>query len=165
LLVLVVALAIPGQARESPHDPTEDLWQSQDGPAVRRFKRIRRFKLNHRGLAAAMAGAPRERSREARERPLVLSLPAPDGGFQRFALHESPVMEPGLAAKHPEIKTYSGRGLDTPATTIRLDLTPLGLHASVRGPEGMWYVDRRRWATPWPTAATSGATSWTIRTA
>ena len=50
-------------------------------------------------------------------------------------------MEPGLAARHPEIKTYSGRGLDRPATTIRLDLSPLGLHASVRGPEGMWYVD------------------------
>ena len=88
-----------------------------------------------------MADAPRERSWEAREHPLVLSLPAPGGGFERFAVHESPVMEPGLAAKHPEIKTYSGRGLDRPATTIRLDLTPLGLHASVRGPEGMWYVD------------------------
>jgi hypothetical protein len=88
-----------------------------------------------------MAGAPRERGRGAHERPLILSLPAPDGGFQRFALHESPVMEPGLAAQHPEIKTYSGLGLDRPGTTIRADLTPLGFHASVRGPEGMWYVE------------------------
>ena len=150
--MLMAALAIPGRAADVSHDPTQDLWQSQEGAAAapdpapirraaRRSKRIRRLKLDHRGLEAAMAGAPRERSREAREQPLVLSLPAPDGGFQRFAVHESPVMEPGLAAKHPEIKTYSGRGLDKPATTIRLDLTPLGLHASVRGPEGMWYVD------------------------
>jgi trimeric autotransporter adhesin len=141
ILALVAALAIPGQAAESPHDSSEDLWQSQGSAPARRFRRIRRMKLDQRGLAAALAGAPRERSRDARERPLVLSLPDPDGGFQRFALHESPVMEPGLAAKHPEIKTYSGRGLDAPATTIRLDLTPLGLHASVRGPQGMWYVD------------------------
>ena len=88
-----------------------------------------------------MAGAPRERGRAARERPLVVSLPAPEGGFQRFAVQESPVMEPGLAAMHPEIKTYSGRGVDSPATTIRLDLSPLGFHASVRGPQGMWYID------------------------
>ncbi len=88
-----------------------------------------------------MAGAPREHGRAARERPLIVSLPAPEGGFQRFAVHESPVMEPGLAARHPEIKTYSGQGVDSPASTIRLDLSPLGFHASVRGPQGMWYID------------------------
>ena len=88
-----------------------------------------------------MAGAPREHRRAFHERPLVVSLPAPEGGFQRFAVHESPVMEPGLAARHPEIKTYSGQGVDSPASTIRLDLSPLGFHASVRGPEGMWYID------------------------
>ena len=150
LLALAAALAIPGRAADLPHDPTQDLWQSDDGSAtapaigrrgLRRSRRFRSLKLNPRALANAMAEAPPERSREAREHPLVLSLPAPGGGFRRFAVHESPIMEPGLAAKHPEIKTYSGRGLDEPATTIRLDLSPLGLHASVRGPEGMWYVD------------------------
>jgi hypothetical protein len=88
-----------------------------------------------------MAGAPREHGRAARERPLVVSLPAPEGGFQRFAVHESPVMEPALAAMHPEIKTYSGQGVDSPASTIRFDLSPLGFHASVRGPQGTWYID------------------------
>jgi len=145
LLAIGLSLALPARAADAPRDPTQDLWEDASpsagrGPA-RHSKRIRRLKLDRRGLAEAMAGAPRERTREAGERPLVIALPAPDGGFRRFAVHESPVMEPELARQHPEIKTYSGRALDQPATTVRLDLTPLGLHASVRGPEGMWYVD------------------------
>ena len=36
-----------------------------------------------------------------------MSLPAPDGTFRRFAVQRSSVMEPALAAKHPEIATYS----------------------------------------------------------
>jgi len=156
LLALSVSLAISARAAEDPlHDPTQDLWQSDETAATpsadsrtakhgrkgHRLKRLRTLRLDPQALAAMMADAPPERSRAARERPLVLSLPAPDGGFERFAVHLSPVMEPGLAARHPEIKTYSGRGLDHPATTIRFDLSPLGLHASVRGPEGAWYVD------------------------
>ncbi len=112
----------------------------KSGRALRRTKRVRTLTLDHRALAAVMGGAPREHGRAARERPLVVSLPAPEGGFQRFAVHESPVMEPALAAMHPEIKTYSGRGMDSPASTIRLDLSPLGFHASVRSPQGMWYI-------------------------
>ena len=72
-----------------------------------------------------------------------ISLPDPSGVLRRFAIAESPIMEPKLAAAHPEIRTYAGRGLDDPTSTIRLDLTPMGLHASVRRPggAGTWYID------------------------
>ena len=71
----------------------------------------------------------------------MLTLPAPNGGVQRFAVHESSIMEAGLAARHPEIKTYAGRGLDDATATVRADLSPLGFHASVRSAAGGWYVD------------------------
>ncbi|MEV4315822.1 M12 family metallo-peptidase [Actinocrispum sp. NPDC049592] len=70
-----------------------------------------------------------------------VTLPTPQGTFQRFSLTESQVMEPGLAAAHPEIKTYAGKGLDDTTATVRADLTPLGFHASVRSQSGQWYVD------------------------
>lgn len=99
------------------------------------------YTLDRRGMAVLLATAPNEQSDAAREQPLVLTLPNPCGQFERFAVLESPIMEPGLAAKHPDIRTYRGRGIDDPAATIRFDLTPLGFHASVRSPYGAWYID------------------------
>jgi reprolysin-like metallo-peptidase family M12B/putative Ig domain-containing protein len=78
---------------------------------------------------------------KARVAGLDVVLPTPEGTFQRFSLVDAPVMEEGLAAAHPEIKTYSGRGLDDPTATVRADLTPLGFHASVRSQHGQWFVD------------------------
>lgn len=73
----------------------------------------------------------------------VLEVPTPDGGTERFAVEQTQVMAPGLAAAHPEIRTFSGRSLDNPGSTIALDLTPMGFHASVRNANdgAAWYVD------------------------
>ncbi len=99
------------------------------------------YKLIRGGMQALLATAPHGKGQFKRENSLVLSLPDPHGKFQNFAIQESPVMEAGLAALHPDIKTYRGRGIDDPAATIRFDLTPLGFHASVRSPRGAWYID------------------------
>ena len=70
-------------------------------------------------------------------------MPTPTGGIERFAVQRTQAMEPKLAATHPEIRTWSGLSLDHPGTTIALDVTPMGFHASVRGAigQGSWYVD------------------------
>jgi hypothetical protein len=112
-------------------------------PALQ-LKRLRAASLDLAGMRSFTAGAPREHvgASIAREPgTLSIALPHPDGGFQRFLLVESPIMEAGLAAQHPEIKTYKGIGIDDPAATVRMDITPLGLHASVRSPKGGYYVD------------------------
>ncbi|GIG91873.1 M12 family metallo-peptidase [Plantactinospora endophytica] len=111
------------------------------GPADVRAERFTGYALDRASLAATLDRAPEERVGAAPARSLEVALPAPDGTFQRFALVDSPVMAPGLAARHPEIRTYAGRGLDDPTATVRADLTPLGFHASVRSEHGVWYVD------------------------
>lgn len=129
------------------------LWQSISvGPAAAsariavsktpalQLSRFHAASLDLPGMQAVTAGAPRETARAVAS-TLTISLPHPDGSFQRFVLEESPIMEEGLAAKHPEIKTYRGKGVDDPNATLRMDITPLGLHASVRSPNGGWYVD------------------------
>src|SRR4051812_48067850 len=102
---------------------------------------VRKLTLQRSGLQALLGGAPQQRSAAAATAPVVVSLPAPAGGFQRFSLVQSAVMAPALAARHPEIQTYSGRGLDDPTATIRADLSPLGFHASIRSEHGVWYID------------------------
>lgn len=108
------------------------------GIAPRRFRAVT---LDRDGMIGFAARAPHERSMMAQSAALTISLPHPDGGFQRFTLVESPIMEAGLAAKHPEIRTYAGKGIDDPSANVRMDITPLGLHASVRSPNGAWYID------------------------
>lgn len=109
-------------------------------PALQ-LRRVRAATLDLSGMRALTAAAPLARGAQASSDELLISLPHPDGGYQRFTLEESPVMEPGLAAKHPDIKTYRGKGVDDPHATLRMDITGLGLHASVRSPNGGWYVD------------------------
>ncbi|MEP6685975.1 MAG: reprolysin-like metallopeptidase [Verrucomicrobiota bacterium] len=71
-----------------------------------------------------------------------LSLPMPnEGKYSRFAVEEVAIMHPALAARYPEIKTYRGRGIDDPAATLALDVTPAGMHAQIRTAVGAIYID------------------------
>jgi hypothetical protein len=115
-----------------------------NGKSVGRGIKASKFRsvtLDKRAMARLVAGAPSERAVKKSESGFIISLPHPEGGYQRFRLVESPIMEPELAAKHPEIKTFAGRGVDDPNASLRMDISPLGLHASVRSATGNWYVD------------------------
>ncbi|MDX6374061.1 MAG: hypothetical protein QOD98_3049, partial [Nocardioidaceae bacterium] len=98
------------------------------------------YKLNLRALADVLKGAPVEGSRQASARGVRITVPAPTGELVSFDVVESPVMEDRLAAAHPEIKTYAGHAVGF-ADSIRLDISPFGFHASVRGDHPSWYVD------------------------
>ncbi|MCC6794317.1 MAG: hypothetical protein IT366_04305 [Candidatus Hydrogenedentes bacterium] len=67
-------------------------------------------------------------------------LPMPDGSNVEFGFVESPIMEPELADKFPEIKTYVGRSLDGRNLYLRFDRTPAGFHGIVLGAETV-YID------------------------
>jgi hypothetical protein len=102
-------------------------------------KRYRAVRVDTGQVRRELGSAPRVGAGSA----VVFEVPTPSGGTERFAVQRSQVMQPGLAAAHPEIQTWSGRSLDHTGTTVALDVTPLGFHASVRPPggQGSWYVD------------------------
>jgi hypothetical protein len=102
------------------------------------FRHARPLTLNTSAMRATLAAAPLE----GRGGGVLVALPLPDGSVGRFAVVEAPVMEPGLAAQFPEIRTYAGTGLDDAGATVRLDLTPGGFHAQILSPTtGTIYID------------------------
>ena len=99
------------------------------------------YRLDRSQVADLLDSAPAQKGGAAPANSLDLAIPDPSGTLQHFAIYDSPVMEPALAAKFPDIHTYKGVGIDDPTATIRADLTPLGFHASVRSTRGAWYID------------------------
>lgn len=63
----------------------------------------------------------------------MIELPIPNGKLNHFQIMKSPVMEPELAAKYPEIQTFCGTdGINY----IRICITPTSFKAFVLTPSG-----------------------------
>ena len=118
---------------------------SNGGVRIIKPRRYRTLALDTVGLRTLLARAPMEFTSAARGGGRIeVSLPKPDGTMARFLTEESPVMEPGLAAKFPLIKTFRAQGVDDPAATARFGITPYGFHAVVLSPSGAYYIDPYR---------------------
>ena len=101
----------------------------------------RTVNLDRPAIEALLSAAPPEFVAPMRTAGVEVSLPLPYGGFGRFLVVESRIMEPALAAKYPMLKTYSLQGIDDPAATGRADLTPRGFSAVILSPRGQFFVD------------------------
>jgi len=156
LVFYVVFLALTLISDAQSPQATSALWQevaesslqgmrfpAQTGP-VRRGptpEKYRTFTMNRTALAGVLARAPREFIQTMEQANVRIDLPLPEGGFGRFLVLESPIMEPGLAAKFPQIKTYLVQGLDDPTATGRLDWTPAGFRGSILSSKGRFFID------------------------
>ncbi len=85
-------------------------------------------------LRTTLDSAPAEHSDSA---PALLALPMPDGSVQDFAVYRTQVMAPQLAARYPQIRSYVAYAVDHPEIQARLDDSPHGFSAMIRGPAGV----------------------------
>jgi hypothetical protein len=143
LLALATTLGAQAQQRALPTFFQTDgaaRAAAATSPLAAALHRSRPLTLDVANLRSALAAAPQET--QPGTSPVVLALPMPDGSTSRFAVRETSVMAPALAAQFPTIKTYSGFGLDDASASVRLDLTPQGFHAQVLSAStGTVYID------------------------
>lgn len=142
-LFLVLALLVPNffYAQNYWFDvPEPSIPVLGERRIVPRVYRTVKFDLN--ALKPLLAAAPLRFTPAAEGNTLTIELPTPDGRTSRFLLTESPTMHPDLQAKHPDIRCYTGKGLDEPGALLKCDLTLHGFHAQVlRGRGGDWFID------------------------
>lgn len=87
------------------------------------------FELNLNGLKASLNSAPKRTSNGQSQN--ILSIPTATGAMERFKVYENAIMEPGLAERYPEIKSYIGIGVDNPSATVYFSVSPLGFKAMI----------------------------------
>ncbi|RDI10327.1 reprolysin-like metallopeptidase [Flavobacterium sp. AG291] len=97
------------------------------------------YQLNLPLLKSQLANAPMRGGKVASG--VIIQFPDGNGELKSFKMFEAPVMQPGLAAKYPDMKSYVGQGIDNPAEVIRLSVTRYGLHTMLSTNEGTAYTD------------------------
>ena len=84
------------------------------------------FQIDLVGLQEALSTAP-NRWESNQTSNTIIAFPNAAGKLENFAVKVSSNMEPALAAKFPEIKSYVGQGIDTPGSVIYFSISPLGI--------------------------------------
>ncbi len=100
------------------------------------------YQLQEDILRTDLKKVPMEKTLKLSASSSIVTVPDANGNLKSFRVVEAPVMQPALAAKYPNLKSFVGQGIDDPAATIRFDLTPSGFHAMVTSAkEPAYYVN------------------------
>jgi len=133
-------LAVICLMAQSPSNFWQDTKTGQELPqgasAQLQLKSFRTISIDLPAIVNYLREAPMMGTDAARNSPLVLALPMPNGQTELFRVWESPVMAPELAAQYPMIKTFSGASVQRPDARLKFDYNLLGFHALVTAPTG-----------------------------
>jgi chitodextrinase len=82
------------------------------------------FELDIEKLSQNLAASP---ARFSGQSNVVVAFPNAEGQLEHFRIQQNSNMDPELAARYPEIKSYVGQGVENPSSTIYFSVSPLGL--------------------------------------
>jgi hypothetical protein len=144
-VLLLSVLTTENLAQELSSNPWKDISESSILSKGTRHiipQKYRSLNLDQVKVVNILKSVPLENSFAKTDKNAIISIPFPDGTNQDFYLVESPIMEPALADKFPELKTFIIRGVDnSKLLSGRIDYTPLGFHALIFTEEGSVYID------------------------
>jgi hypothetical protein len=117
----------------------QNFWRQVNESSVNKDLFVNRYKpttyqlfhLDAGSFNFQMRSAPSERNVSSSNSGFIISIPNSDGVIERYRVVDAPVMDPALAAKYPEIKSYAGKGIENAGSTIRFDISPQGFHGMI----------------------------------
>lgn len=110
---------------------SQNMWKAATNSPGDKWDKIQvhRLELNMAGISA-----------RTDQSSFVLQIPMPDGRFSEFSLQEASILQPGLQAKYPSIRTYKGQNQQ--GDVMRMDMGPNGFHGIIFSKEkGTIYID------------------------
>ncbi len=75
------------------------------------------------------------------DRPTLISVMMADGTMDEFSIVRYQMMEPGLASRYDQIRTFHGLSISNPVRRIRINYTVHGLRATITDEKGQTYID------------------------
>ena len=104
----------------------KDVWANTFKPSAYKL-----FHLDETNFKNDLLLTPVEKEIQTGKTGSTITVPDADGNFEKFYVYESSIMEPKLAAKYPNIKTYIGKGVDDASSVIHFSISPSGFDAVV----------------------------------
>ena len=120
---------------------TPNYWSQQSTPPTSQQLRttpshFQLYKLDVTSITQALQTCQQRSIGVGQDDQVMMAIPLPSGELERFGFFETPVMEPALQAKYPNIRAFTAQGIDDPSKTIKLELGPRGLQAMIFAPSG-----------------------------
>lgn len=94
------------------------------------------FSLNNEYMKNYLFSLPDEKASAG-----IIELPGPDGNFERFAIWQYHMMEPGLEKRHPDVRTFTAYALSDPRVTAKIDFSNTGFHAMIYNGRNTYFLD------------------------
>ncbi len=136
LASLTASLLYLGTMSVSATTEPSDLWQQQSASSIPSDYMSKHVKI---GSRLSFDVASLKSMVEQNKTEFELMIPLPDGSHTVFTMTHNPVMAPGLAAKYPDIRSFSGVDKLQPDNSGRFDLSPKGFSGMFKH-NGQWVI-------------------------
>ncbi|MEP7265020.1 MAG: reprolysin-like metallopeptidase, partial [Bacteroidota bacterium] len=126
LVLVAFANSVFAQSGRSYWTPTVKRSGTVTNTNKEQLTAYRLFELDVAGLKSELSNASKSVQNISKS-SVIISFPDADGNFTSFRISENSNMDPALAARYPDIKSYAGQGIDDPTSVIYFSVSPLGV--------------------------------------
>ncbi|WP_417939127.1 reprolysin-like metallopeptidase [Flavobacterium sp. RS13.1] len=114
------------------HSQTNVIWEKVNSVSAKKTESLPGqeklyYKLNENLLIQKIAASGKTSKNAVSE----ITVPNTEGVLERFVVWESSNFDPELQAQYPEIRAYSGTGLDDKTAKIHFSVAPIGVQTMV----------------------------------